>query len=171
MFTNSCFIRKNTPELRKKLEDIGYKCRGNNIDKYPHLETFVDVVTSIDSNGNYIFGTYSCCNNGEKGEVIDNIPLSIFIEGIDCGEDENLFLAIASLRDDTDKNQIMVKEVRAGYGIGGQVVGLEPARIQLLYRKSKVDKVKDSHFRKATVDEIIEYYGKVSKDSENYIKY
>ena len=24
MFTQSCFIRKNTPELRKKLEDLGY---------------------------------------------------------------------------------------------------------------------------------------------------
>lgn len=25
MFTQSCFIRKNTPGLRKKLEDLGYK--------------------------------------------------------------------------------------------------------------------------------------------------
>lgn len=24
MFTQSCFIRKNTPELRKKLEELGY---------------------------------------------------------------------------------------------------------------------------------------------------
>ena len=25
MFTTPCFIRKNTPELRKKLEELGYK--------------------------------------------------------------------------------------------------------------------------------------------------
>ena len=25
MFTTPCFIRKNTPELRKKLEEFGYK--------------------------------------------------------------------------------------------------------------------------------------------------
>lgn len=26
MFTQPAFIRKNTPELRKKLENLGYKC-------------------------------------------------------------------------------------------------------------------------------------------------
>lgn len=25
MFTTSCFIRKNTPELRKRLSDLGYR--------------------------------------------------------------------------------------------------------------------------------------------------
>ena len=25
-FTTAAFIRKNTPELRKKLEELGYKC-------------------------------------------------------------------------------------------------------------------------------------------------
>jgi hypothetical protein len=28
-FTTPCFIRKNTEELRKKLEDIGYKNAGS----------------------------------------------------------------------------------------------------------------------------------------------
>ena len=29
MFTTPCFIKKNTPELRKKLEELGYKYNGS----------------------------------------------------------------------------------------------------------------------------------------------
>ena len=35
MFTTPCFIRKNTPELRKKLEELGYT---NGAWETPHLE-------------------------------------------------------------------------------------------------------------------------------------
>lgn len=33
-FTTPCFIRKNTPELRKKLEELGYEILGGNWDTY-----------------------------------------------------------------------------------------------------------------------------------------
>lgn len=83
-FTTPAFIRRNTPELRKKLEELGY---------YLHPEC-VD-----DDRGNYLFVN--------RGYYL-NRPLGYLEElsrSIDCGTNENLFLAIAALRDDTDKNQ------------------------------------------------------------------
>ena len=80
MFTQPCFIRKNTPELRKKLEELGY------FYTYYH-----------DSNGIY------CYNNIAQTFTYNNeIPK----ECIEISKNnEERFLALAALRDDTDKNQ------------------------------------------------------------------
>ena len=81
MFTQKCFIRKNTPELTSKLQDLGYKIlfsARNGYEKY--LYAFNGVVTGTD------------------GSVIN-------YEFIDCGTNDELFLAIAALRDDSDKHQ------------------------------------------------------------------
>ncbi|MEQ2409032.1 hypothetical protein AAAU27_13215 [Bacteroides ovatus] len=86
-FTTTAFIRRNTPELRKKLEKLGY---------YMHPECIDD------DRGNYLFVN--------KGYYL-NIPLGYLEElsrSIDCGTNENLFLAIAALRDDTSANQYWV---------------------------------------------------------------
>ena len=32
-FTTPCFIRKNTPELRKKLEELGYRLFGEELNE------------------------------------------------------------------------------------------------------------------------------------------
>lgn len=83
-FTTAAFIRKNTLELRKKLERLGYHLHPECID---------------DDRGNYLF---------VNREYYLNRPLGYSEElsrSIDCGTNEALFLAIASLRDDTDKNQ------------------------------------------------------------------
>ena len=34
MFTQSCFIKKNTPELRKKLEELGYTYNGRDTESW-----------------------------------------------------------------------------------------------------------------------------------------
>lgn len=86
MFTKKCFIRKNTQELRNKLSEIGY------------LESA------------FYCGDLSnlCVNvlgNGEYDESNDYAPL--LCDAIDCWENEDLFLAIAALRDDTDKYQFI----------------------------------------------------------------
>lgn len=83
MFTQPCFIRKDTQELRDKLKDIGLQ---------PH-----PCIAS--KSGTYLFinrGFYSGNEIGYQEEIE---------RAIDCGENEELFLAIAALRDDTDKNQ------------------------------------------------------------------
>ena len=87
-FTTPCFIRKNTPELRKKLEELGYTFLPNGyaewnipIEELPYLQC------NTERNLPYYIG-----KNG-------------WMDGIDCGENEQLFLAIAALREDSDKFQ------------------------------------------------------------------
>lgn len=81
-FTTAAFIRRNTPELQKKLEELGYKKYGNPF----QITDDSKLITTID------------------GEYVPyNVPLDDSF--IDCGTNEELFLAIATLRDDTDDNQ------------------------------------------------------------------
>jgi hypothetical protein len=82
-FTTPCFIRKNTPELRKKLEELGYKNRNL---------YFYDCI-------GVVYDGFDCISQWMFGSIWD------FADCIDCGVNEDLFLAIAALRDDTDKYQ------------------------------------------------------------------
>lgn len=82
MFTQRCFIRKNTKELRHKLTDLGLK--KNNLDDFKQKWLAVN------------YGMYISVSEGFE---------KIHENDIDCGENEDLFLAIAALRNDTDKNQ------------------------------------------------------------------
>lgn len=83
MFTTPCFIRKNTSELRKKLEELGY---------------ISHIYNNNDTNNIYVdkFGTYISVD-------IENQPYFI-----DCNENEELFLALAALRDDKPDYQWFV---------------------------------------------------------------
>jgi hypothetical protein len=83
MFTTPCFIRKNTAELRKKLEKFGYSYVPNGYDEW-----FIPI------NELSCLETFNDCNcyMGRSGLWSTSI--------IDCGENEELFLALAALRDD-----------------------------------------------------------------------
>lgn len=86
MFTQSAFIRKNTPDLLKKLEELGYKI-DTKICRMPDSDTLYITATGV-------YATYS------DMEVIDES------DGfIDCETNEDLFLALAALRDDLSMNQ------------------------------------------------------------------
>ena len=90
MFIQPCFIRKNTSELRKRLIQIGRKLNhgkawGKNLVCFRSEDTNEDLfVASPDFD-------------------LKNAPE--FKKMIDCGTNEELFLALAALRDDTDVNQ------------------------------------------------------------------
>ncbi len=86
MFTQPCFIRKNTPELRKKLQELGQ--RANTLDDFK--------------------GEWLAANYGMYISVQDGFQ-HLHPNDIDCGTNEDLFLAIAALRDDTDRGQWFVK--------------------------------------------------------------
>ena len=77
-FTTPCFIRKNTPELRKKLEELGY-------------------IILFSARNGYGNGLCACGNSVSSSDT----PLNV----IDCGENEQLFLALAALREDNDHKQ------------------------------------------------------------------
>ena len=92
MFTQPCFIRKNTPELRKKLEELGYKFSGAD-----HIE--LDCIVTFPHHDAFsVFAAYHF-------NIYDDSFKIVWKEYIDCGTNEELFLALAVLRDDTDKNQ------------------------------------------------------------------
>lgn len=40
-FTHSCFIRRNTPDLRKKLEELGYKKQPMLLNSEPYIHTMI----------------------------------------------------------------------------------------------------------------------------------
>lgn len=87
MFTTPCFIRYNTPEIRYKLDNLGYRPYDDSICYYHSL--------------------YTTCNGVYFGEKVHE-------NAIDCTNNEELFLAIAALRDDSDYMQYFVTEVRLG---------------------------------------------------------
>lgn len=84
MFTQSCFIRKNSPELREKLKKLGYYVYDLDMNK----DSPADWCTVIESEAGYAGIWNKEPKNKEKF--------------LDCGTNEGLFLALAALRDDTD---------------------------------------------------------------------
>ena len=144
-FTTPAFIRKNTPELRKKLEGLGYLFIPNGWKEWSiPIENCEYLLCDTDTyQGNPIsYYTGKVCK--------PNL-------GIDCGANEELFLSIASLRDDTDKYQWFIMDVEIYVYIpkgtwfqstdrnGGRHVGTQ---IESLY------------CHKATVEELIEHFNK-----------
>lgn len=135
-FTTAAFIRRNTPELRKKLEELGYRLFGE------ELNEDLCIFTSPEC------GLYNI-------EFFSNIPHPEETDSIDCGTNENLFLAISALRDDTDKDQWFVMDVEIYVDIpkgiwfkstdynGGKHVG------------TQIDPI---YCHKATVQELIEHF-------------
>ena len=90
MFTSKCFIRKNTPELINKLIDLGYV-----------KALFDEEYTKSDAYGLIV----------EQGDIfplehgLQEMELMFTYNFVDCEENEELFLALSALRDDTDINQ------------------------------------------------------------------
>jgi hypothetical protein len=82
-FTTPAFILKNTPELRDKLVRLGYKI----------------------GNERYINDYFLATDNDEMFGIDVPFPPEQCNGYIHCGTNETLFLAIAALRDDTNKNQ------------------------------------------------------------------
>ena len=139
MFTQKCFIRKNTPEIRKRLDEIGRAFIENG-----HGEWRIHV----DKNEYLFCGDEQFCDDRIYyyiGRVCKPI------EGINCGTNEELFLAIASLRDDTDKFQ---------YFTNG-VFWIKCSQLELKHElDNNYEEFCVADFHKATVQELIEHFNK-----------
>jgi hypothetical protein len=138
-FTTPCFIRKNTPELRKKLEYLGYS---HGKPKY-----YAD-----DDDNKYDF---IMCHNGrffllsQENHVIRNgHPLKKH-GSINCGTNESLFLAIAALRDDIDKNQWFTD--------GDKWIQCPEIKFSTYWAYNDIE-VDANTIHKATVNELIELF-------------
>ena len=129
-FTTPCFIRKNTPELQEKLKNIGYLSLDNDNDKRDGLVA--------DRNG----FMYSIFEKNVLGSTYN------------CGTNEELFLAIAALRDDTDDSQWFVYPPENTWFICDDD--------DINYARANIrDSVQAAWFHcshKATVEELIEHF-------------
>lgn len=93
MFVQPCLIRKNTPELRAALEEIGYEkdhlyAMGGN--EFPYLRVF-DESNKIGGKG----PVYT--------DVAEDAPLLSLLDvnnTIDCSDNERMFLAFAALKEE-----------------------------------------------------------------------
>ena len=127
MFTQACLIRDYNKDLISKIENIGYRNYGN-----PFQFTDYSILyTTID-------GYY--------------VPYKVQVDSswIDCGTNEELFFAVAALRDDSDRLQWFVHQ-------DGSFLKCEC--------DSKIDMWGDFEYpeiypRKATVEELIEHFNK-----------
>ena len=112
-FTTSCFIRKNSLELQMKLSDMGYYiCPCAKFEDAVWLDTSkiggtVHGVGYFDSEIKYT----DCTREKELKRFIRENP-----EKIDCGINEELFFAIAALRDDDISLNDKINGINKKYG-------------------------------------------------------
>lgn len=148
-FTTPCFIRKNTETLRKKLEELGYEIlNSGNTTLDAHNYDGKGSHKSIEE-GKAIITSY-----GNLYGVIYNVDTVTKKGRIDCGTNEELFLAIAALRDDTDNNQLFTNG-KGDWGIyrDGSDGGLSGMDFYGMPNDFEID-----NYHKATVDELIEHF-------------
>ena len=104
-FTTKCFIRKNTPELRNKLKELGIP--NNDFD---------------DCDRPWITVNYGLWISVDEGYD------RLFPDEIDCGTNEELFLALVAMRDNSDYMQWFISpktQTKRLSGCFGQVVGMD----------------------------------------------
>ena len=137
-FIQPCFIQKCTPALIEKLVGIGYKIIGK---------------TTLSLGGYGIF-----CNNGKIKICSTNEQPSIKNKDfIQCYDNENLFLALAALRDDTDVNQWFVMDVEIYLDIHQGDWFIATYRNKGNHIGTQIDPM---YCHKATVEELIEHFKK-----------
>lgn len=143
-FTTPCFIRKNTQELRRGLEELGYNILNSG-------NTTLDE-HNYDGNGSHKSieeGRAIITSYGNLYGVIYDIDTVTKKGRIDCGTNEELFLAIAALRDDTDKNQWFTD--------GDKWILCPEIKFSTYWVYNDVD-VNLDVIHKATVNELIEHF-------------
>ncbi|MCZ2590845.1 hypothetical protein O1504_13660 [Bacteroides fragilis] len=149
-FTTPCFIRKNTEELRKKLEELGYNLLNSG-------DTTLDA-HNYDGKGshkNIEEGRAIITSYGNLYGVIYNVDAVTKKGRSDCGTNEELFLAIAALRDDSNYMQWFIctedyiESPAKEWKVGDWDLNTCP---DVTYEQQL------PHWRKATVEELINHF-------------
>lgn len=139
-FTQSCFIRKNSKELQNELKKMGYET--NSI-----ITDTGCIATSS------IIGAFIVINEWQWDSADPRITWNNK-DRLDCGDNEDLFLAIAAMNDENDYMQWFVCDD-----------GVSMFRIdQKGFSADKfvheyMDGWDTTGYRKATVKELIEEFG------------
>lgn len=140
-FTTPCFIRKNTQELRRGLKELGYF---NNSPQWTNncsiIWAYQYPMKGFDT-PNYVIA--------DSFDIPFNKHSALCGKFIDCGTNEELFLAIAALRDDTDKYQWFTD--------GDKWILCPKTKFSTYWVYYHID-VNTDTIHKATVDELIEHF-------------
>lgn len=135
-FSTPAFIRKNTPELRKKLEKLGYNHSTDVIED----ERFCIATSPVNCNYHIIIkGAFDATNPYRTWNCAGRI---------DCGTNENLFLAIAALRDDIDIHQWFTD--------GNEWFICQYLKVGMHYHDKP--EILFEKWHKATVNELVEHF-------------
>lgn len=140
-FTTPCFIRKNTQELRRGLKELGYF---NNSPQWTNncsiIWAYQYPMKGFDT-PNYVIA--------DSFDIPFDKHSALCGKFIDCGTNEELFLAIAALRDDTDKYQWFTD--------GDKWILCPKTKFSTYWVYNNID-VNTDTIHKATVDELIEHF-------------
>jgi hypothetical protein len=145
-FTTPCFIRKNTQELRRGLEELGY------FNDSPEWTNNCSIIWAYQypmkgfDTPNYVIA--------DSFDIPFDKHSALCGKFVDCGTNEELFLAIAALRDDTDNNQLFTNG-KGDWGIyrDGSDGGLSGMDFYGMPNDFNL-----SYYHKATVNELIEHF-------------
>ena len=156
-FTTPCIIRKNTTKIRDRLKELGYYCNPylgwHNL--YTTIHGYASVYSMSDDDINVL------------SKKIDSF--------IDCGTNEELFLAIAALRDDTGENQWFVTDsplsVSYDDDVGNDHYFTEPKGSVFFWDINWMHAtIISGNYHKATVEELIEHFkGKGESMSNDFL--
>lgn len=139
MFTTPCLIRRNTDDLCKKLEALGYEW----------WSQFEDDKVLVATTFNPRIQSSSCPDELTPiyfSTGIDDIESLLDHGYIDCMENEDLFLALASLRDDSDKFQWFTDDNLMYWQRNGEL------EFSVFLFQSNI------RYHKATVEELISHF-------------
>lgn len=108
-FTTACYIRKNSKELQDKLKELGYRiCPCCDFENAVWLSTLISEPfkgePSVHGIG-YWDEEFEVSTPEQECEDFAKTT-----SNIDCGTNEELFLALAALRDDSDYMQWFVSQ-------------------------------------------------------------
>lgn len=145
-FTTPCFIRKNTQELRRGLEELGY------FNDSPEWTNNCSIIWAYQypmkgfDTPNYVIA--------DSFDIPFDKHSALCGKFVDCGTNEELFLAIAALKDDTDNNQLFTNG-KGDWGIyrDGSDGGLSGMDFYGMPNDFNL-----SYYHKATVNELIEHF-------------
>ena len=156
-FIQPCFIRKNTPELREKLEKLGYSiCVCASFKDAVWLDTATHTKPCSSHGIGFWDETYDCEDvEGACRIFLEENKTSVNPK-IDCGTNDEMFLALAALRNDTDINQwfIRTEECVSSYTMGLVKAGAWQKNTQYRLLTYSLKRL----WRKATAEEILEHF-------------
>lgn len=136
MFTQPCFIRKNSKELQERVYRLGGRS-GNCI-----WESEFNKLLVADKDH------FRCYD--DEWDNADKLVEKVFI---DCGTDEHLFIALAALRDDSDYMQYFTNGTDFILCDREDLVDMYSVLCSGAYTTDELDE-----FHKATPQELIEYF-------------